>query len=68
MVVVNIFVPDIDSSTAGYFVRNINRCKQIEMEANIWAAALTAAKSNYKFSLTQTIYTQEEPEIKQPLS
>jgi len=65
VVVVNIFVPDIDSSTAGYFVRNINRCKQIEMEANIWAATLTAAESNYKFSLSQMIYTQEEPEIKQ---
>lgn len=65
VVVVNIFVPNIDAFNNGVLVRNITRCKQIEMEANIWVASLTAGKSNYKFSLAQTIYTQEEQSINQ---
>jgi hypothetical protein len=65
VVVVNIFVPNINAFQTGVLVRNITRCTEIEIAANEWAKSLTAAKSDYLFSLSQTIYTEEEPEINQ---
>lgn len=64
-VVVNIYIPDIDPYDNGVFVRDIARCKELEIAANEWAQSLTAAKSNYRFWLAQTIYTEEETELKQ---
>ena len=37
----------------------------LEKAAADWVDSLTAAVSNYKFKLQQTIYTEEEPEIHQ---
>jgi hypothetical protein len=65
VVVVNIYVQDIDAFGAGYLVRDIGRCEEIENEANKWVKSLTADKSDYLFSLSQTIYTEEETEIQQ---
>ena len=64
-VVINIYVPDFDASGNGVLVRDITRCTEIEIAANKWVDSLTADKSDYIFRLSQTIYTEEEPEIKQ---
>jgi hypothetical protein len=65
VVVVNIYVPDIDAFQNGVMVRNISRCTEIEVRANEWVKSLTAGTTDYLFSLAQTIYTEEEPEINQ---
>jgi len=64
-VVMNVFVPDIDPYKNGVFVRDIERCTEIEKAANEWVESFTTAKSNYLFRKAQTIYTEQEPEIKQ---
>jgi len=64
-VVINIYVPDFDPCENGVLVRDITRCKEIEVTANEWVKTLTVEKSDYKFKKAQTIYTQEEPEINQ---
>ncbi|MDR1197532.1 MAG: hypothetical protein LBK94_00775 [Prevotellaceae bacterium] len=63
--VVNIYVLDIDAFDSGNLIRNIERCKQIEQKANEWAVSLSANRTDYLFSLAQTIYTEEEPDINQ---
>lgn len=65
IVTVNIYVPDIDPYSNGIFVENGNRTGRIEELAQEWVDSLTAGKSNYKFKLNQTIYTEEEPETNQ---
>lgn len=65
VVVVNIYVPNIDTFQNGIMVRNIFRCTEIEIKANEWMKSLTAGVTDYLFSLAQTIYTEEEPEINQ---
>ena len=65
VVTVNIYVPDIDPWKNGALVEDGARCAEIERAAAEWAENLSAATSNYLFSLNQTIGTYEEPEIKQ---
>jgi hypothetical protein len=65
VVVVNIYVPDIEPFQAGVMVRDIARCAEIETKANEWIKSLTAGTTDYLFSLAQTIYTEEEPKINQ---
>jgi hypothetical protein len=65
VVVVNIYVPNIDAFENGVTVRNIARCAEIEIKATEWITSLTAGTTEYLFSLAQTIYTEEEPEINQ---
>lgn len=65
VVVVNIFVPDIDPYNNGVMVENGARTEQIEALAESWVESLTTARSNYKFRLAQTIMTDEEPSIAQ---
>lgn len=65
VVTINIFVPDIDPYENGTWVEDGQRTEQLEAMAQEWANGLTAAISNYKFSLQQTIYTEEEPDIRQ---
>jgi hypothetical protein len=65
VVVINIYVPDIDAFHTGVLVRNIHRCKAIEIKAGEWVRSLTTGRSDYRFSPAQTIYTEEEPAIKQ---
>jgi hypothetical protein len=64
-VVVNVYVPDFDPYENGVLVRDIARCERIESAANEWVITLTTEKSDYKFKLAQTIYTEEEAEINQ---
>ncbi|MCL1937593.1 MAG: hypothetical protein FWF52_04255 [Candidatus Azobacteroides sp.] len=64
-VVVNIYVPDVDSNGSGVLLRDIKRCKAVETKASQWVESLTTGQSNYLFRTAQTIYTEEEPEIKQ---
>lgn len=65
VVVVCVYVPDIAPWDNGVFVRNISRCQEVEEAASEWVSKLTTAVSDYKFRLAQTIYTEEEPDIKQ---
>ena len=65
VVTVNIYVPDIDPWKNGVLVEDGARCAEIERAAAEWAESLSAATSNYRFSLNQTIGTYEEPEIEQ---
>jgi len=64
-VVINIYVPDFDAFQNGVLVRDITRCTEIEVAANKWIDSLTVEKTDYNFRLSQTIYTEEEPEINQ---
>ena len=61
VVVVNIFVPDIDPYANGVLVENSERTEEIEGEAARWVESLTCALSNYKFRLAATIQTFDEP-------
>jgi hypothetical protein len=65
VVVVLIYVPDFDFYDDGVMRKDITRCTEIERAAAEWVASLTAEKSDYKFRLAQTIYTEEEPSIHQ---
>ncbi len=65
IVTINIYCPDIDPYENGVYVENGERCETLEKAAASWVDSLTAAVANYKFKLQQTIYTEEEPEIKQ---
>ena len=61
VVVINIYVPNIEFN--GVMVRNIERCAEIEKSANQWVKSLIP--NEYLFSLAQTIYTEEDPDIEQ---
>lgn len=65
IVTVNIYVPDIDPFANGVLVEDGQRCEELEQAAAVWVENLTCSVSNYKFKLQQTIYTEEEPDIKQ---
>lgn len=65
VVTVNIFVPDIDPYDNGVWVEDGERTERVERLAQEWVDSLTTKVSCYKFKLQQTIYTEEEAEIKQ---
>jgi hypothetical protein len=65
IVTLNIYVPDIESSDNGVLIENGRRCDELEIAACNWVESLTTDKSDYKFTLQQTIYTEAEPEINQ---
>lgn len=65
VVTVNIFVPDIDPYNNGVFVEDGVRTEQVERMAQDWVDGLTCDRSCYKFRLQQTIYTEEEADIRQ---
>lgn len=65
VIVVNIYVPDFDAFDDGVMRKDITRCTELEVAADKWVKSLTVGKSNYKFKLAQTIYTEEEPELNQ---
>lgn len=65
VITINIFVPDIDPYANGLYVEDGQRTEQLESAALQWTESLTTGKSDYKFSLQQTIYTEEEPDIHQ---
>lgn len=65
VITINIFVSDIDPYANGLYVEDGQRTEQLESAALQWTESLTTGKSDYKFSLQQTIYTEEEPDIHQ---
>lgn len=65
VVTVNIFVPDVDPYDNGTWVEDGQRTEEVEVLAQQWVDSLTAALSNYKFQLQQTIYTEAEHDINQ---
>lgn len=65
VVTVNIYVPDIDSDADGTWIEDGTRTLELEVMAQEWVDSLTADRSNYKFKLQQTIYTEEDTNIHQ---
>lgn len=65
IVVINVYVADIDAFGNGTMVENGERTAEIERLAGDWVKALTASRSNYLFKLSQTIYTEAEREVRQ---
>ena len=65
VVLVNIYVPDIDPYCNGVMVEDSKRTEEIEAAAARWVSTLTCDKSNYKFRLAATIQTYADEEIKQ---
>lgn len=65
VVVVNIYVPDIDPWNNGVLVEDSGRTEEIEVAADLWVSSLTCARSDYKFALASTIQTFDEPSIHQ---
>lgn len=64
VVTVNIFVPDIDTYGKGDLVENGKRCEELEVEADKWCRGLKG-KTDYLFSLDDTIHTSYAPELQQ---
>lgn len=64
-VTINIYIPDIDPFANGVLVKDGARSAELESAAARWVESLTVDKSNYKFRLAQTIYTESEPDIYQ---
>lgn len=65
VVVVNIYVADIDAFGNGTMVENGERTAEVERLASEWVQSLTASRSDYLFELSQTIYTEAEREVPQ---
>lgn len=63
VVVVNIYVADIDPFDDGVLVEDSERTEELEIAAAEWVESLTCARSNYKFRLSAAIQTFEETEI-----
>jgi hypothetical protein len=67
VVTVNIFVPDIEAPDTdnGVMLEDGKRSEELEIASAAWVESLTADKSDYHFTLQQTIYTETESEIGQ---
>ena len=65
VVTVNIYVPDIDPYENGVLVEDGVRTDELEQAAAEWVQTLTAEKSDYKFKLSKTIYTEADRDTKQ---
>lgn len=65
VVTVNIYVPDIDPYENGVLVEDGTRTDELEQAAAEWVQTLTAEKSDYKFKLSKTIYTEADRDTKQ---
>lgn len=65
VVTIDIYVPDIDPFGNGVFVEDGARTAELEQAAAKWVETLTTDKSNYKFSLNKTIYTEADTDINQ---
>lgn len=65
VVTIDIYVPDIDPFGNGVLVEDGARTAELEQAAAKWVETLTTDKSNYKFSLNKTIYTEADTDINQ---
>jgi len=65
VVVVNIYVADVDPWDNGALVEDSGRTEEIELAAAEWVESLTCARSDYKFGLAATIQTYEDAPIHQ---
>lgn len=65
IVVVNIYVKDVDPWDNGVLVEDSGRTEEIEVAADQWVSSLTCALSDYKFRLESAIQTFEESAIHQ---
>ncbi|MDR3246077.1 MAG: hypothetical protein LBT50_06545 [Prevotellaceae bacterium] len=63
IVTINIYCPDLEIADGGGLVENGRRCEELEIAAAGWVDSLTV--SDYRFTLQQTIYTENDAEIHQ---
>lgn len=65
VVTLNVYVPYFNNGQNGVMVPDSERCEAIEALAQETVDGLKAYRSDYRFSLRETIHTQEEDEINQ---
>lgn len=65
VVTVDVYVPDIDPYADGVLVEDAGRTAALEHLLSVWTANLNRERTDYLFSLMQTIYTEAEPSILQ---
>lgn len=65
VVTINIYCPDIDPYNNGVLVENGQRVSEIEEAAAAWVKTLVAGRSNYLFTLKETIHSVADPQINQ---
>lgn len=65
VVIVNLFVPDIDPASDGVFVEDGARVEELECLAQEWVDSLSTKNSCYRFELQQTIYSESDHELQQ---
>lgn len=65
VVTINIYCADIDPYNNGVLVENGQRISEIENAADTWVKSLVASRSNYLFSLAETIHSTPDKEISQ---
>jgi hypothetical protein len=63
IITINIYVPDLETE-GGVMVENGRRCEELEIAACEWIETLTSL-SAYKFTLQQTVYTENDADINQ---
>lgn len=65
VVTINIYCADIDPYNNGVLVENGQRISEIEKAADNWVKTLVASRSNYLFSLRETIHSTPDSDINQ---
>ena len=65
IVTINIYVPDIDPYNDGVMAEDGSRTAQIERMAQDWVDQIATEVSDYDISLSEPIYTEDEPNIGQ---
>lgn len=56
---IEIYIPDQDDASGGTR-KNVERCAAVEQSAQSWVDALRAGRSEYRFSLEETIRTRRD--------
>jgi hypothetical protein len=64
IVTVNIYVADVKGRN-GVMLEDGRRCEELEIAAVEWVDSLTASASDYRFTLQQTVYTENDADIDQ---
>jgi hypothetical protein len=65
VVTVNVYVPDTETRNNGIGIEDGRRCEELELASAEWVEGLTTGVSDYRFTLQQTIYTENDAEIRQ---
>lgn len=64
-VTINIYVPDVSVYGDGTLMEDGSRTLELERLAAQWVDSLQDCKTDYRFTLQQTIWTEREPSLNQ---